>query len=134
MTENEENETAMMCWEALNDSPRKEPHEESENEGEKPVETTQKQKDQEEHVEPTLNKGNQLKISIEEFSWETEDDRSTLDTQKTELQQLVYIMNLKGGLPKDSMKLYEEEGPNNKKPAVKNRHFEEPTLNNLNHI
>ena len=43
-------------------------------------------------------------------------------------------MNLKDGLQKDSMKLYDEEGPNNKKPAAKNMHFEEPTLNNLNHI
>ena len=32
------------------------------------------------------------------------------------------------------MKLYEEEGPNNKKPVVKNRLFEEPTLNNLSHV
>ena len=32
------------------------------------------------------------------------------------------------------MKLYKEEGPNNKKPVAKNRHFEEPILNNLNHI
>ena len=39
-------------------------------------------------------------------------------------------MNLKGVLQKDGMKWYNEEGPNNKKPAVKNRHFEEPTLNN----
>ena len=43
-------------------------------------------------------------------------------------------MNLKDGLQKESMKLYDEEGPNNKKPAAKNRHFEEPTLNNLNHV
>ena len=71
---------------------------------------------------------------IEEFSWETESDGSTLDTQETEQQELVYIMNLKGGLQKDSMKLYNEEGPNNKKPKAKNRYFEEPTLNNLNHI
>ena len=71
---------------------------------------------------------------IEEFSWETEDDRSTLDTQETEQPQLVYIMNLEGGLQKDGMKSYEEEGSNNKKPAVKNRLFEEPALNHLNHI
>ena len=71
---------------------------------------------------------------IKEFSWEAEDDRSTLDTQETEQPQLVYIMNLEGGLQKDGMKLYEEEGPNNKKPTAKNRHFEEPTLNNLSHI
>ena len=70
----------------------------------------------------------------EEFSWETEDHRSTLDSQETEQQELVYIMNLKGGLQKDSIKLYKEEGPNNRKPAAKNRHFEEPARNSLNHI
>ena len=43
-------------------------------------------------------------------------------------------MNLEGGLQRDGMKLYEEKGPNDKKPAAKNRHFEEPALNNLNHI
>ena len=32
------------------------------------------------------------------------------------------------------MILYDEEGPNIKKPAVENRLFEKPTLNNLNHI
>ena len=46
----------------------------------------------------------------------------------------MYITNLEGGLQKDSTKLYEEEGPNDKKPAVKNRHFEKPALNNLNHV
>ena len=54
--------------------------------------------------------------------------------QETEQQQLVYIMNLKNGLQKDSMKLYDKEGPNNKKPAVENRLIENPTRNNLNHI
>ena len=39
---NEENETMMMCWENLKDPLVKEPHEESENEGEKPIEKTQK--------------------------------------------------------------------------------------------
>ena len=43
-TESEENETVMMCWEDLKDSPGKEPHTEPENEGEKPVEKTHKQK------------------------------------------------------------------------------------------
>ena len=57
-----------------------------------------------------------------------------MDTQETEQHELVYITNLKDGLQKDGMKLYDEEGPNNKKPAVENRFIEEPTLNNLNHI
>ena len=43
-------------------------------------------------------------------------------------------MNLEGGLQKDGIKLYEEEGPNDKKAAAKNRCFEKPTLNNLNHV
>ena len=71
---------------------------------------------------------------IEEFSWGTEDNRSTLDTQETEQPQLVYIRNLEDGIQRDIMKLYKEEGPNNKKPAAKNRHFDEPALNNLSHV
>ena len=43
-------------------------------------------------------------------------------------------MNLKNGLQKDGMKLYDEEGPNNEKPAAENRLIEEPTLNNLSHV
>ena len=54
-----------------------------------------------------------------------------MDTQETEQHELVYIMNLKNGLQKDGTKLYDEEGPNNKKPAAENRLIEEPTLNNL---
>ena len=49
-------------------------------------------------------------------------------------QQVVYITNLENDLQKDGTKLYKEEGPNKKKPAWKNRLFEEPTLNNLNHV
>ena len=85
-----------------------------------------KPKHEEEHVKPTLNIGNQLKISIEEFSWEREGNRSTLDTEEPKQQQLVYIMNLKNGLQRDGMKLYNEEGPNDKKPAAENRLVEEP--------
>ena len=48
----------MMCWEVLNDFPKKEPHMESENKEEKPVKKTEKSKHEEEHVKPTLNTGN----------------------------------------------------------------------------
>ena len=51
----------MMCWEAMNDLPEKEPHKEQEKEEKKPVEKTEKSKHEEEHVKPTLNTGNQLK-------------------------------------------------------------------------
>ena len=37
MTKNEEVETTMMCWEAMNDFPKKEPRKEPENEEEKPI-------------------------------------------------------------------------------------------------
>ena len=53
---------------------------------------------------------------------------------ETEQQHIVYITNLKNGLQKDGTKLYNEEGPNDKKPAAENRLIEELTLNNLNHV
>ena len=47
-----------------------------------------------------------------------------LDTQETAQQQLVYITNLEDDLQKKGTKLNEEEGPKDKKPAAKNRLFE----------
>ena len=49
-------------------------------------------------MKPTLNTGNQLKISIEEFSWEREGDGSTLGTEEPEQQEVGYITNLEDGL------------------------------------
>ena len=118
----------------MNDLPEQEPHKEQEKVEKKPIEKMEKPKHEEEHVEPTLNIGNQLKISVEEFSWEREDNGSTLDMQETEQQELVYMTNLKNGLQEDGMELYDEEGPNDKKPAAENRLIEKPTVNNLNHI
>ena len=92
----------------------------------KPAKKTEKQKHEEEHVGPTLDTGNQLKISMEEFSWEREDNGSTLETEEHEQQQLVYITNLEDGLRKNPTKLYDKEGPSEKKPAVRNRLIEEP--------
>ena len=126
MAESEENETVMMCWEDLDDSLGKEPYEETNDKEKKPVEEMQKPKDEEEHVNSTLHMGNQLEISIKEFSWEIEDDRSTLDTQETEQQQLVYNTNLEDDLQKNGTKLNEEEGPKDKRAAVKSRPFERP--------
>ena len=60
-----------------------EPRDEQEKVANKLVETTEKQKHEEEHVGPTLVTGNRLKISIEEFSWEKEDNESTLETDDT---------------------------------------------------
>ena len=107
-------ESVMMCWESTESSAEEELHEEPEKVANKLVETMEKQKHEEEHVEPTLDTGNRLKISIEEFSWEKEGDGSTLGTEEPEQQEIVYIMNLEDGLRKDGTTLYDEEGPNEK--------------------
>ena len=65
-------ESAMMCWESTESLVEKEHRKEPEKVANKLVETMEKQKLEEEHVEPTLNTGNRLKISIKEFSWERE--------------------------------------------------------------
>ena len=50
-------ESAMMCWEPTSDFSKEETHEEPENVVKKPVEKTEKQKHEEEHVGPTLDTG-----------------------------------------------------------------------------
>ena len=127
-------ESAMMYWESTESFVEKEHREEPEKMANKLVETTEKQKHEEEHVEPTLNTGNRLKISIEEFSWEREDDGFTLGAEEPEQQEVVYITNLEDGLRKDSTALYEEKDPNEKKPAARNRPIKVPSLNNPNHV
>ena len=127
-------ESAMMCWEPTSNFSEEEPHEEPEKVAKKPVEKTEKQKHGEEHVGPTLDTSSQLKLLIEEFSWEREDDGSTLETEEPKQQQIVYITNLEDGLRKNGTKLYDVEGPNDKKPAARNRLIKEPSLNNLNHV
>ena len=124
-------ESAMMCWEPAENLEEEEPRDELEKVANKLVETTEKQKHEEEHVRPTLVTSNQLKISIEEFSWEKEDDESTLETEEHESGQLVYITNLEKGLQMNGTELNDEAGPDEKKPVANNRPAEMPSLNNL---
>ena len=98
------------------------------------VETTEKQKHEEEHVLPTLNTSNRLKFSKEEFSWEREGDGSTFRTEEPEQQEVVYITNLEDGLRKDGTAQYNEKSPNEKNPAARNRPIEVPSLHNTNHV
>ena len=91
-------ESAVMCWESTESLAEKEYREEPEKMVNKLVELTEKQKHEEEHVKPTLNTGNRLKISIKEFSWEREGNGSTLGTEEPEQQEVVYITNLEDGL------------------------------------
>ena len=113
-TKNDKVESAMMCWELTSDFPKEETHEEPEKVAKKPVEKTEKQKHEEEHVGPTLDTGSRLKILIEEFSWEREPDASTLETEEPDKQQVVYITNLEDGLRNYGTKLYDEKDPNKK--------------------
>ena len=134
MTKHKKVESAMMCWESTSNFTEEVPHEEPEKIAKKPVEKTEKLKHKEEHVESTLTTGNQLKNSIKEFSWEKQDDGSTLETEDPKQQQVVHITNLENGLQRESTKLYNEEDPDEKKPAAKNRFIEETSLNNLYHV
>ena len=90
MAESEENETKTL-WEKslMKDQTMKEGN---------LLKRDKNSKDEEEQLNSTLYTGNELKISIKELNWETEDDRSTLATQETEQQQLVYITNLEDDL------------------------------------
>ena len=106
--------SAMMCWESTESFAEEELREEPEKVVNKLVEMTEKQKHEEEHVEPTLDTCNRLKILIKEFSWEKEGNGSTLGMEEPKQQQIVYIMNLEDGLQKDGTTLYDEKGPNEK--------------------
>ena len=133
-TKNDKVESAMMCWELTSDFSKEETHEEPEKVAKKPVEKTEKQKHEEEHVGPTLDIGYRLKIPIEEFSWEREANTYTLETEEPDQQEVVYIRNLEDGLRSYGTKLYDEKDPNEKKPVARNRLIEEPSLNNPNHV
>ena len=81
-------ESAMICWELTSDLSKEETHEEPDKVVKKPVEKTEKQKHEEEHVGSTLDTGSQLEILIKEFSWEREADGSTLETAEPDQQQV----------------------------------------------
>ena len=57
-TKNEKVESAMMCWESLSNFMEEESHKEPEKVAKKPVEKMEQLKHEEEHVKPTLHKGN----------------------------------------------------------------------------
>ena len=105
-------ESTMMCWESAESLAGEKLRVEPEKVANKLVQTTEKQKHEEEHVEPTLDTGDRLKISIEEFSWEKEGNGTELGTEEPEQQEIVYIRNLEDGLRKDGSTPYDEEGPN----------------------
>ena len=68
-------ESAIMCWELTKNISKEQTHQEPEKVAKKPAKKTEKHKHEEEHVGHTLDTGSQLKISIDECSWEREADR-----------------------------------------------------------
>ena len=84
INENNSVESAMMCWENLEDSEQEAKtkkmigrDKEMNNDKEKPDEEI----DDEEHVESTVHMGNRLKIPVEELKLRVDDDALTLATQ-----------------------------------------------------
>ena len=57
-------ESATMCWELTGNFVKEEPHEEPEKVTKKPIEKTDKQKHEEEHVGPTLDEGSPNEVCL----------------------------------------------------------------------
>ena len=90
-------ESAMMCWESLEDSEQEEKKRKMIGQDEETNDDKEKQndeKDDKEHVESTVYTGNRLKIPIKELKLEIDDNASTLATQETSVKNLVYITNI----------------------------------------
>ena len=86
MDENETYESAMMCWESLDDSEqatkkRKTSGQDAEMNDNKEMQANEM--DDEKHIKCTVDTGNQLNISVEELKLGADDDASTLATQET---------------------------------------------------
>ena len=64
----------MTHWENSEGSLVEEPNKETDVQDGRADNEMQKSKDEEEHANSTLHMGNQLKISIKEFSWGMEDN------------------------------------------------------------
>ena len=86
MDENKNYESAMMCWESLDNSKhtskkRKMSGQDGEMNDDKEKQTDKM--DDEMHIKHTLDTGNQLNIPVDELKLGADDDASTLTTQET---------------------------------------------------
>ena len=97
INEYENYESAMMCWESLEDSKQERRKRKTIGRDEETNDDKGKQDaemDNKEHIKSTVYTGNQLKISAEELKLGVDDDASTLTTQETLVNNLVYITNI----------------------------------------
>ena len=100
MDENETYESAMMCWESLDDSKqaskkRKTNGQDAEMNDDKEMQADEM--DNEMHIKCTPDTGNRLNIPVDELKLGADNDTSTLATQETSAKNLVYIMNIPEG-------------------------------------
>ena len=97
---NETYESAMMCWESLDDSRQASKKRKTVGQGEEANDDKEMQADEmdvEKHIKHTVYTGNQLNIPVEEFKLGADNDALTLAIQETSVKNLVYIMNIQEG-------------------------------------
>ena len=86
-------ESAMMCWESLDDleqpSKKRKTHAQDEATNNKADEMDDKM-----HTKCTTNTGTHLNIPVNDLQLGADNDASTLTTQETLAKNLVYIMNI----------------------------------------
>ena len=96
MDEKDPYESAMTCWESLDDleqaSKKRKTHAQD-------AETNDKadEMDDKTHTKRTANTGNQFNIPVDDLKVGADDDTSTLATQETSAKNLVYITNIPEG-------------------------------------
>ena len=129
--EDEGVESAMMCWENLEDSEQEKQtrktigrDEDTNNDKEK----QNNEEDDKEHIKSTVRTGNQLKIPVKELKLGVDDDSSTLATQETLVKKLVYITNIQEEI-KQTINDTRNDGKNSseyedKRPTVRTRPLE----------
>ena len=96
LNEKESYESAMMCWESLDDSEptskKRKTHSQDEATNDKADKMDNKM-----HTKHTTNTGIQLNIPVDDLQLGADDDASMLATQETSAKNLVYITNLPEG-------------------------------------
>ena len=93
-------ESAMMCWESLDNSEQATKKRKTIGQDKEPNDDKKMQADEmddEKHIKCTIYKGNQLNIPVEELKLGGDDNASTLATQETLVKNLVYITNIQEG-------------------------------------
>ena len=98
--ENKNYESAMMCWESLEDSEQESKKRKTIGQDEEMNNDKDKQDDKmhdKKQIQHTVHMGNRLNIPVEELKLGVDSNASTLATQETSVKNLVYITNIQEG-------------------------------------